>query len=134
PHPAPARPDLGELAADMQGRLAKPLDCLVPGLAGQPWRWIQGIHCHTPDQRMFVGPLPGLDGVLVAAGCNERGATHAPGVARALTDLVTGRCEGEVLAPFRLDRFGADEFPTPDSIMNAMVRTRSHLGDQHTRE
>lgn len=127
PRPAPARPDLGELAIDMQGRLAKPLDGLVPGLTGRPWRWIQGIHCHTPDQRTFAGPLPGLDGVLVAAGCNERGATHAPAVAGALTRYVTGRVDDR-LRPFRLDRFRADAFPTADSIMNAMVRSRSGLG------
>lgn len=128
PRPAPTRPDLGELATDMHGRLAKPLDELVPGLAGRPWRWIQGIHCHTPDQRMCVGPLPGLDGVLVAAGCNERGATHAPGAAAALSDIVTGSADHGSLAPFRLGRFAAGSFPTPDSIMNAMIRTRSRLG------
>lgn len=127
PRPAPARPDLGELASDMHGRLATPLEGVVPGLAGRPWRWIQGIHCHTPDQRTFVGPLPGIDGVLVAAGCNERGATHAPGVARALTGYVTGAADDRY-APLRVDRFASDAFPTSDSIMNAMIRTRSQLG------
>jgi glycine/D-amino acid oxidase-like deaminating enzyme len=64
----------------------------VPRIAGAP---IQGARsCARPrslDGRPLVGPVPGLDGVLVCAGHGPWGISIGPATARMAADLVLGR-------------------------------------------
>jgi sarcosine oxidase subunit beta len=47
-----------------------------------------GAPCFTPDRRGIVGPIPGVEGLYVIAGCNEAGVSHAPGWGRLTAELV----------------------------------------------
>jgi D-amino-acid dehydrogenase len=59
----------------------------------------------TPDGLPFIGPLPGVANVLVAAGHAMLGITLAPATAEAVAALVVGERPQVALAPFRVDRF-----------------------------
>lgn len=67
-------------------------------------------HCcpsYTPDGRALAGPLPGLEGLYVIAGCNEAGITHGPGYGRFIAEYTHDG--GPAFLPadaFAPDRFG----------------------------
>ena len=66
-----------------------------------------GAPTYTPDGRALLGPVPDVDGLLIASGCNEGGVTHGPGFGRLIAELVVdGRPTLCSLDPFAIDRFG----------------------------
>jgi D-hydroxyproline dehydrogenase subunit beta len=78
----------------------------VPGLAGVPVvaTW-SGVRPVTPDGHPLVGPVPGLEGLWVAAGHGPIGVMAAPATAAMLADhLVDGR-PAPAAAPFDPARF-----------------------------
>ncbi len=79
-----------------------------------------GAPTYTADLRALVGPVPGVDGLYVSAGCNEAGITHGPGYGRLIADLVTGAAPLADPAPFALDRFG-ERLRTPADVIAAMA-------------
>lgn len=69
-------------------------------------RGVTGVYDMTPDARPLLGRLPGLDGLIVAAGFSGMGFKIAPAVGESLAGLITSRPLGSVdLAPFRPGRF-----------------------------
>ncbi len=69
-------------------------------------RGVTGVYDMTPDARPLLGPLPGLDGLIVAAGFSGMGFKIAPAVGESLAGLIAGPPPGSVdLAPFRPSRF-----------------------------
>ena len=78
----------------------------LPGLAASGLRrsWT-GLRVLTPDHRPLVGPVPGVEGLLVANGFRGKGVTHAPEVARLIADLVCGRDPGDLAPLLAPDRF-----------------------------
>jgi sarcosine oxidase, subunit beta len=69
-------------------------------------RGVTGVYDMTPDARPLLGPLPGLDGLIVAAGFSGMGFKISPAVGESLAGLVAGPPPGSVdLAPFRPSRF-----------------------------
>jgi glycine oxidase len=64
---------------------------LVPALGDCPIRrtWA-GLRPDTPDHLPAIGPLPGVEGLLVAAGHFRNGVLLSPVTGRLVTDLVTG--------------------------------------------
>jgi sarcosine oxidase, subunit beta len=69
-------------------------------------RGVTGVYDMTPDARPLLGPLPGLDGLIVAAGFSGMGFKISPAVGESLAGLIAGPPPGSVdLAPFRPDRF-----------------------------
>jgi sarcosine oxidase, subunit beta len=69
-------------------------------------RGVTGVYDMTADARPLLGHLPGLDGLIVAAGFSGMGFKIAPAVGESLAGLIAGRPEGSVdLAPFRPSRF-----------------------------
>jgi glycine/D-amino acid oxidase-like deaminating enzyme len=79
----------------------------VPGITGAP---IQGVRsCARPrslDGRPLVGPVPGLEGVVVCAGHGPWGLSIGPATARMAADLILGR--PAAMAPeLRADRYGS---------------------------
>ena len=70
-------------------------------------RGVTGVYDMTPDARPLLGRLPGLDGVIVAAGFSGMGFKIAPAVGEGIAGLIAGAPAGSVdLAPFRPDRLG----------------------------
>jgi 4-methylaminobutanoate oxidase (formaldehyde-forming) len=68
---------------------------------------IAGFSTYTPDGRPILGPVDGVDGLLVASGCCGAGIAISGGVGFVLAELACGRRPSIDLAPFRNDRFGA---------------------------
>ena len=68
-------------------------------------RGVTGVYDMTPDARPLLGRLPGLDGLIVAAGFSGMGFKIAPAVGEGIAGLIAGAAAGSVdLAPFRPDR------------------------------
>lgn len=64
-----------------------------------------GARPATPDGRPIIGPVPGVDGLTVAAGHDAVGIMLSPGTAELVVNhLLDGLTEP--LKPFRADRFG----------------------------
>jgi glycine/D-amino acid oxidase-like deaminating enzyme len=68
-------------------------------------RGVTGVYDMTPDARPLLGRLPGLGGLIVAAGFSGMGFKIAPAVGEGIAGLIAGAPAGSVdLAPFRPDR------------------------------
>jgi glycine/D-amino acid oxidase-like deaminating enzyme len=68
-------------------------------------RGVTGAYDMTPDARPLLGRLPGLDGLIVAAGFSGMGFKISPAVGEGIAGLIAGAPAGSVdLAPFRPDR------------------------------
>ena len=68
-------------------------------------RGVTGVYDMTPDARPLLGRLPGLDGLIVAAGFSGMGFKIAASVGEGIAGLIAGAPAGSVdLAPFRPDR------------------------------
>ena len=67
-----------------------------------PW---SGLRPMTPDGLPVVGPLPGLQNVLVASGHGMLGLTLAPSTAKAVASLARGEAPTELLRSIGPDRF-----------------------------
>lgn len=79
---------------------------LFPGLATadllRSWARYEAV---TPDERFLIGPVPGCDGLLMAAGDSGTGFTRAPVIAEMLTAHATHDASPLPLDPYRPDRF-----------------------------
>jgi glycine/D-amino acid oxidase-like deaminating enzyme len=64
-----------------------------------------GLYDMSPDDLPVIGRMPGIDGLVVAAGSSGHGFKTGPAVGEAVMHLVT---EGDqpILAPFSPSRFG----------------------------
>lgn len=71
-----------------------------------------GAYDVTPDRQPIIGPLPGPDGLYLAAGFSGHGFMIAPAVARILADAIEGRRD-PVLDVLDLARF-AEGRPVPE--------------------
>jgi glycine/D-amino acid oxidase-like deaminating enzyme len=68
-------------------------------------RGVTGVYDMSPDARPLLGRLPGLDGLIVAAGFSGMGFKIAPAVGEGIAGLIAGAPPGSVdLAPFRPGR------------------------------
>ncbi len=64
-----------------------------------------GLRPATPDGRPLIGPWPGADGLIIAAGHYRNGLLLSPITARLVGELILGEAPALDLAPFRPDRF-----------------------------
>jgi glycine/D-amino acid oxidase-like deaminating enzyme len=68
-------------------------------------RGVTGVYDMTPDARPLLGRLPGLDGLIVAAGFSGMGFKISPAVGEGIAGLIADAPADSVdLAPFRPDR------------------------------
>jgi sarcosine oxidase, subunit beta len=102
PDDAPAQASALDLAA-MVGRASRRVPALAEaGIA----RGVTGVYDMTPDARPLLGQVPGLDGLVIAAGFSGMGFKIAPAVGECLAQLITsGRAAPVDLTPFRPGRF-----------------------------
>ncbi len=78
---------------------------LVPALASAHLeRCWAGLRPGSPDGLPFLGPVPGVDNLFVAAGHFRAGIQLSPGTALVMKELLLGQPPTVPLAPFRLDR------------------------------
>jgi sarcosine oxidase subunit beta len=68
-------------------------------------RTFSGITEYTPDGEPYIGAVPCVEGLFVAAAFHGEGFCPGPMVGRILSELVTGGQSKISLDPFRPDRF-----------------------------
>jgi len=74
---------------------------MVPSLADAPIlaTWA-GLRPATPDEKPYIGPVPGMEGLIAATGHFRAGLTLAPATAEAVTSLILTRPFDIDLSPF----------------------------------
>jgi D-amino-acid dehydrogenase len=98
----PTRPVEDDVAPILVERGAR----FVPGLSVAPRLGVRVCpRPISPDGRPLLGPVPGIDGLFVAAGHGPWGISTGPASARLVADLMLGRDAG-VPAALSADRFG----------------------------
>jgi glycine/D-amino acid oxidase-like deaminating enzyme len=124
---ADRRPQRTDLVEAMDAHLAPLIARLIPASADavHETEWTQGVVSYTADRRFLAGPVPELPGLFVAAGDNESGVTHGPGLGRLVAELVlhgtTTLGDAELYAPAR---FAAQQFPDEAAVRSAMPARR----------
>ena len=98
--------DRSVTAAGVRSLLAG-AEALVPDLGVRGFRgaWA-GLRPDTPDHMPLVGPVPGIDGVVLAAGHYRNGVLLSPVTGRLVADGVLGKGWGE--EAFLPERFLGD--------------------------
>jgi sarcosine oxidase subunit beta len=66
---------------------------------------VEGFYDITPDHQPVIGPVPGHDGLWVAAGFSGHGFMMAPAVGRIVADALIDARHDPALASFSLGRF-----------------------------
>jgi sarcosine oxidase subunit beta len=113
----PHQLELLEALAAEQASLAR----IFPPLKGASIAaWTQGIPCHTPDQNLICGRVPGHPTILVMGGDNETGVTHGPGLGRLVAELALEQTPFVDAQPLRPERFSPDAYPTEASVEEAL--------------
>ena len=74
--------------------------------AGLAASWT-GVYDVTPDWNPILGPLPGIDGLLVAFGFSGHGFKLSPVVGRLVAQAALGLPTDVPLAPYALSRFAS---------------------------
>ncbi|MGI9645845.1 MAG: NAD(P)/FAD-dependent oxidoreductase [Ilumatobacteraceae bacterium] len=98
---------------------------VFPGLSGlDATEVIQGVPVYTADGGLYIGPVPGIDGLWALAGDSESGITHGPGMAKLVAQLITGEAPFADPRPFRLDRVDPSAYPDEASVVAAMAEDR----------
>lgn len=77
--------------------------------AGLATSWV-GLYEMTPDHHPLLGPIRGLDGLLVATGFSGHGFQHAPVVGKLLAEIATdGAARTVDIGALRPERFAEGE-------------------------
>jgi len=74
-------------------------------------RAFSGITEYTPDTEPYIGAVPGVSGLFIAAGFSGEGFCPGPLTGKILAELIAGNDPSVSLTPFRPDRF-ADAIKT----------------------
>jgi len=94
--------------AEIEARAREFLPGLLPD--GTPASAVHSaqVCCWTdsPDGRFVIGRPPGLENVVVAAGCSGEGFKFSALMGQVLADLVEGAKPDEDVASFGFERFG----------------------------
>lgn len=77
-----------------------------------------GLFTMTPDGRFLLGPVPGIDGLWIASGCNGSGFSCSPVVGELLSQWITTGTAPPDAATFSPERFGhlVDEVLVRDGV------------------
>ncbi|MGZ0175897.1 MAG: NAD(P)/FAD-dependent oxidoreductase [Acidimicrobiales bacterium] len=85
---------------------------------------IQGVPVYTVDGGLYVGAVPGIEGLWAVAGDNESGITHGPGMGKLVAQLIMDETPFTDPTPFRLDRVDPAAYPDEASMVAAMAEGR----------
>lgn len=93
----------------------------LPALVDAPVRVHRGgMPTMTVDGQHLVGPVPGADGMWIAAGCNVAGLSISPVIGELLGEWIADGSVAEDLSLMALTRFGP-EWADPAAIREAAV-------------
>jgi glycine/D-amino acid oxidase-like deaminating enzyme len=96
----------GEVPMDLVADIGAQVAARFPGWeeAALASSWT-GVYDVTPDWNPVLGPLPGLDGLVVGFGFSGHGFKLSPAVGRVLAQAALGLPTDVPLAPYALERF-----------------------------
>ena len=88
-------------------RLIEAVTHRLPALeAAQIRRGWAGLREMTPDELAIIGPVPGVQGLFVAAGFSGHGFMHAPAVGQVMAELILdGKASTIDISALSLERF-----------------------------
>jgi len=104
-----------------QGTIAEIFPALS-GLAAD--EIIQGVPVYTVDGGLYIGDVPGIEGLWVLAGDSESGITHGPGMGKLVAQLIMNETPFADPRPFRLDRVDPAAYPDEASMVAEMAEGR----------
>ena len=78
---------------------------------------VHGVYDVTPDHQAIVGPAPGHDGLVLAAGFSGHGFMMAPEIGRGVAAMVLGEDPGALFADLRPDRFEDDSLEQEAAVV-----------------
>jgi len=90
--------------ADIGAKLARRMPSFAEAGLAASWT---GVYDVTPDWNPVLGPLPGIDGLLVAFGFSGHGFKLSPIVGRIVAQSALGLTPDLPLAPYSIERFAA---------------------------
>jgi glycine/D-amino acid oxidase-like deaminating enzyme len=103
-----ATPDTtqGEVSMDLVAHIGEQVAARFPGWeeAALASSWT-GVYDVTPDWNPVLGPVPGLEGLVVAFGFSGHGFKLSPAVGRVLAQAALGLPTDVPLATYALERF-----------------------------
>jgi sarcosine oxidase subunit beta len=77
-----------------------------------------GLYDVTPDANPILGPLPGINGLLMAAGFSGHGFMHAPATGQLMAELIVdGRAHTIDISPFAFERFESGEAKAEQNVI-----------------
>ena len=85
---------------------------------------IQGVPVYTVDGGLYVGAVPGIEGLWALAGDSESGITHGPGMGKLVAQLIMDETPFTDPTPFRLDRVDPAAYPDEASMVASMAEGR----------
>ena len=92
-----------DLLIDASGAVAQ----FFPGIMQARFSsYVCGLSSYTPDGKIILGPVPGIEGMLAAAGDCGSGVTLSAGIGDAIADLALGHVTAFDITPFSPARFG----------------------------
>ena len=86
----------------------------IPAVAerAQVLRAYAGIRTLTPDHNAILGPVPEVDGLIVASACNGHGFMHAPAVGMLLAEqIIDGHTSSLDISALAVGRFAQSDLP-----------------------
>jgi len=105
-----ATPDTtqGEVSMDLVAHIGEQVAARFPGWeeAALASSWT-GVYDVTPDWNPVLGPVPGLEGLVVAFGFSGHGFKLSPAIGRVLAQAALGLSTDVSLAPYALERFAS---------------------------
>lgn len=118
------RPESAELL-EAQHAQQENIAEVFPALSGLATaETIQGVPVYTVDGGLYVGAVPGIDGLWALAGDSESGITHGPGMGKLVAQLIMDETPFADPEPFRLDRVDPAAFPDEASMVASMAEGR----------
>jgi sarcosine oxidase subunit beta len=90
--------------ADIGAKLARRMPAFADAGLAATWT---GVYDITPDWNPVLGPLPGVDGLLVAFGFSGHGFKLSPVVGRMIAQSALGLAPDLPLAPYSIERFAS---------------------------
>lgn len=76
-----------------------------------------GFYEDTPDKHAILGPVPGLEGFVCAAGFSGHGLMHAPATGELIAEGICGLPPSMDLAPLRLARFAEGDLVVEHNVI-----------------
>lgn len=102
----------GAFVAACRAKLAERVPAYRDAVA---WGGCAALYTVTPDAHALVGPVPGIEGLIVASGFSGHGFKMGPSVGRGVASLVAGGDPGAFEAEF----FAVDRFAQGRAVTSA---------------